>query len=167
MAIQHRAVGISGNQIVSAYLDALKMLARRELSEAQIRQRLERRQHDRDAIDAAVSRLREERAIDDVRVAGAMARTETSVKRRGKLRVRRQIEQAGILPATARQAVDEVFGALDEDALLDAALGKRLRGREQIADDAELRRLFRYLIGQGFEPDRVMALLKKRAPRSG
>jgi SOS response regulatory protein OraA/RecX len=94
-----------------------------------------------------------------------MARIGTSVKRHGKLRVRRQIEQAGILPATARQAVDEVFGALDEDALLDAALAKRLRGREQIADDAEFRRLFRYLIAQGFEPDRVMAVLKKRAPR--
>ena len=149
----------------SAYIDALKMLARRELSEAQIRQRLKRREHDPDAIDAAVSRLREERAIDDARVAGAIARTETSVKRHGKLRVRRQIEQAGILPATARQAVDEVFGALDEDALLDAALGKRLRGRETIADDAEFGKLFRYLIGQGFEPERVMALLKKRSPR--
>jgi regulatory protein len=159
---------ISMNDISrTAYLDALKMLARRELSEAQIRQRLQRREHDPDAIDAAVSRLREERAIDDARVAGAIARTETSVKRRGKLRVRRQIEEAGILPATARQAVDDVFGALDEEALLDAALGKRLRGRETIADDAEFRKLFRYLIGQGFEPDRVMALLKKRSPRSG
>ena len=151
----------------AAYLDGLKMLARRELSEAQIRQRLERREHDPDAIDAAISRLREERAIDDARVAGVIARTETSIKRRGKLRVRRQIEQAGILPATARQAVDEVFGAMDEEALLDAALGKRLRGREKIADDAEFRRLFRYLIGQGFEPERVMALLKKRSSRSG
>jgi regulatory protein len=150
---------------VTAYLDALKMLARRELSEAQIRQRLARREHDPDAIDAAVSRLREERAIDDARVAGAIARTQTSIKRRGKLRVRQQIEQAGILPATARQAVDEVFGALDEAALLDAALGKRLRDGENIADDAEFRRLFRYLLGQGFEPDRVMALLKKRSPR--
>jgi hypothetical protein len=33
------------------YLTALKMLARRELSEAQIRQRLARRQHDEDAIE--------------------------------------------------------------------------------------------------------------------
>ena len=150
---------------MTAYLDALKMLARRELSEAQIRLRLARREHDPDAIDAAVGRLREERAIDDARVAGAMARTQTSIKRRGKLRVRQQIEQAGILPATARQAVDQVFSALDEDALLDAALGKRLRAGEKIADDAAFRRLFRYLVGQGFEPDRVMALLKKRSPR--
>ncbi|MEO8258303.1 MAG: RecX family transcriptional regulator [Acidobacteriota bacterium] len=150
---------------MTAYLDGLRMLARRELSEAQIRQRLKRREHDPDAIDAAVAGLGEERAIDDVRVAAAIARTQTSIKRRGRRRVRRQIEQAGVLPAVARQAVDEVFGALDEAALLDAALGKRLRGRETIADDAEFRRLFRFLIGQGFEPDRVMAALNQRSAR--
>jgi hypothetical protein len=31
-----------------------------------------------------------------------------------------------------------------------------------IADDREFNRLYRYLIGQGFEPDRVLALLRKR-----
>ena len=147
----------------AGYVDALKMLGRRELSEAQIRQRLARREHDPDAIDAAVSRLLEERALDDARVAEAIARTQTSIKRRGKLRVRRQIEQAGIQPSTARRAVDEVFEALDPDALLEASLEKRLRHRDQIADDAEFRRLYRYLIGQGFEPDRVMWVLKSRS----
>jgi len=52
-----------------AYLDALRMLARRELSEAQIRQRLARREHEPDLIDEAAARLKEERALDDVRVA--------------------------------------------------------------------------------------------------
>ena len=70
-----------------------------------------------------------------------------------------------------RFAITLEAGDLDgRDAVLlvDAEpLGKRLRGREKIADDVEFRRLFRYLIGQGFEPDRVMALLKKRSPRSG
>jgi regulatory protein len=150
--------------MANAYIDALKMLGRRELSEAQIRQRLARREHAPDAIDTAVARLREERAIDDVRTAEAIARTHTSIKRRGKLRVRRQIEQAGIQSATARRAVDEVFGALDPDAQLEASLEKRLRGREPIADEAGFRRLYRYLIGQGFEPDRVMAALRKHTP---
>ena len=145
----------------AAYLDALKMLGRRELSEAQVRQRLARRGHEADAIDSAVAELLEQRAIDDARVAGAIARTETSFKQRGKLRVRRQIEHAGISAATARQAVDTVFDALDADALLDASLAKRLRGRDRIAGDREFQRLYRYLIGQGFEPQRVLTALKK------
>ena len=82
-------------------------------------------------IDAAVARLKAERAIDDGRVAEAIARTEVTIKRRGRLRVERQIESAGIAPATARRAVDEVYGELDDEALLEAALDKRLRGRER------------------------------------
>ena len=146
---------------VSAYIDGLRMLGRRELSEAQVRQRLARKGHPSDDIDAAVDRLRHERAIDDARVAEAIAHTETTVRRRGKLRVRRQIEQAGIAPATARHAIDEVFGGIDDEALLEEALARRLKGRDRLADEAEFRRLFRYLVGQGFEPDRVMAILKR------
>jgi len=145
----------------TAYVDGLRMLGRRELSEKQVRERLFRKGHDPAAVEAAVERLRAERAIDDARVAEAIAHTATAVHRRGKLRVRRQIEQAGIAPATARQALDSVFSELDDDALLDAALARRLRGRDTIADETEFRRLFRYLVGQGFEPDRAIAVLKR------
>src|SRR5688500_14258096 len=96
----------------NAYLDALKMLARRELSEQQVRQRLARRNHNIDAIEEAISRLKEARAIDDVRVAEAIARTETTVKRHGKLRVKRRIESAGIDRTIAGRAVNEIFGDL-------------------------------------------------------
>ena len=138
------------------------MLARRELSEAQVRQRLARKQHDADAIDAAIERLRAERAIDDARVAEAIARTETSIRRRGKLRVRMQIERAGIGKAIAKQAIDAVFDNIDDDALMEASLQKRLRGRETIADDREFQRLYRYLAAQGFESDRILRLLNGR-----
>jgi regulatory protein len=151
----------------TAYVDGLKMLSRRELSEVQVRQRLARREHDGDAIDAAVERLKAERAIDDRRVAEAIARTETVVKRHGKLRVKRQIESAGIAPATVRQALDDVFGAIDDDSLIEAALGKRLRGRPRAKDDREYQRLYRYLITQGFEPDKVSQVLRSRRPVRG
>jgi len=138
------------------------MLARRELSEAQVRQRLARKKHDDNEIDEAIARLLEERAIDDARVAEAIARSETSIRKRGKLRVKRKIETAGIAPAAAKRAVDEVFDALDGDALLESALAKRLRGGKTLADAREFNRLYRYLVGQGFEPDRVLARLKKK-----
>ncbi len=144
----------------SAYIDGLKMLGRRELSEQQVRQRLARKQYSQDDIDEAVARLRAERAIDDQRVAEAIARMETGIRKRGKVRVRIQLERAGIAKETARMAIDGVFGAIDDDALLQSSLQKRLRGRDSIADDREFARLFRYLIGQGFESDRVMKALK-------
>jgi len=145
-----------------AYLDGLKLLARRELSEAQVRRRLARKKHDPDDIDAAIARLREERAIDDARVADAIARTETGLRRRGKLRVKMQIQRAGIDRTIAKRAVDDAFESIDDNALIEAALRKRLRGRDDIADDREFQRLYRFLIGQGFEADQVMTVLSRR-----
>ena len=144
----------------SAYIDGLKMLGRRELSEKQMRQRLARKEYGQDEIDDAVTRLRQERAINDVRVAEAIARMETGIRKRGKVRVRIQLERAGIAKDTAKQAIDGVFEEIDDDALIEASLRKRLRGQDTIADDRQFQRLFRYLLGQGFESDRVMKTLK-------
>jgi regulatory protein len=138
------------------------MLARRELSERQVRQRLARKGHEPDAIDGAVARLLAERAIDDARVAEAIARTETAVRKRGKIRVRMTIERAGIATATAKRAADEVFDGIDDDALLEAALAKRLRGRDTFTDDREFQRLYRYLVGQGFDADQALKALNLR-----
>ena len=150
---------------MSAYLDALRMLARRELSEAQVRQRLSRRGESPASIDDAIARLKADRSLDDERVAGAIARTETSVRGRGKRRVLQRIEAAGIAKSIAARAVDNLFQDVDADALLSASLSKRLRGRERIADDREFQRLFRYLSAQGFDSDKVLALLRKYQPR--
>jgi regulatory protein len=147
-----------------AYVAGLKMLARRELSETQLRQRLGRKEFDPAAIDEAVGRLRAAGSLDDERVAGAIARMETGIRKRGKLRVRRRIEAAGISSAIAQRVVDDTFAEIDGDALLAAALDKRLRGRERIADDREYARLYRYLLGQGFESDRIGAALRRLKP---
>ena len=104
--------------------------------------------------------------MDDARTAEAMARTSANVKRRGPLRVRREIEHAGIASGTAREVVDRLFEELDAEALLEKALAKRLRGRDRIADDKEYARLYRFLVGQGFEPDKALAALTRRR-RSG
>lgn len=144
-----------------AYADALRLLAARELSEAQLRHRLARRGHDTDAIDAVVSRLKANQALDDARVASVIARSEVGLRKRGKLRVRRRLEAAGISRAIAEQAVDETFRDVDGDVLMAAALDKRLRGRTSIENDREFQRLYRFMIGQGFEPDRVMTLLRR------
>jgi SOS response regulatory protein OraA/RecX len=100
-------------------------------------------------------------------VAEAIARTETAVRRRGRLRVRMQIERAGIAKDIAKQAVDSVFATVDDDALLDASLGKRLRGRPAIANDREFQRLYRYLVGQGFDADRVLRALRAKRRTHG
>jgi len=152
--------------VPDAYLDALRLLARRELSEAQVRQRLTRKGHSADVIDAAIVRLREERALDDSRVADAIARAGISHRRYGKLRIRMEIQRTGISTDIARRAIDAAFDGIDDDDLIEQALRKRLRGRDTIADDREFARLHRYLLRQGFDPDRIVKLLSSRRSRT-
>ena len=140
------------------------MLAGRELTEAQVRQRLARRGYDQPDIDQSIDRLKANGTIDDARAAAVIARRETTVRRRGKGRVSSRLRAAGIAPTVADRTVEQLFQEVDADALLAASLEKRLRGRTAI-DDKELQRLYRYLVGQGFEPDRVLAKLRSKRTR--
>jgi regulatory protein len=145
----------------SAYLDGLKLLARRELSVHEVRERLLHREHSRDDVQAAIEQLLETGALDDGRVARAYARTAAGVKGRGRLRVMRELLAMGIANDVAAEAVADVFGELDERSLIARALQKKLRGRPRVIDRAEHARLYQYLMRQGFTPAGVVAALRK------
>ena len=143
---------------VDAYVLALGWLARRELTEKQIRQRLARRGCEPDAVDDAVARLKAERAIDDARVAGAFARTAVRLKGRGPMRLERDLQGLGIERGAAKAAVRDVLAETDERTLARQALARRWRqaGRPEPADAA---RLYRALLRQGFGPSAARAAL--------
>lgn len=144
------------------------MLARRELSTEGVRTRLQDRGFERDEIEAAIERLLASGALDDARVARAYARTAANVKGRGRLRVLRELIQMGIQGDVASQALGEVFGELDERALIARALQKKLRGRAKPGTPADHARLYQYLMRQGFSPAGVTAALRRlRSGRSG
>jgi regulatory protein len=148
--------------VADAYTVALTLLSARELSESQLRSRLKRRKFDADDIDSAVTRLKENRTLNDRRVATAIARMESSIKRRGRARVIQKIRQAGIDGDTADDAVREVFQDVDENDLLDQALERKLRGKTvKELDDKGRARIVRALVGQGFSFEAVMKRLRK------
>jgi regulatory protein len=137
------------------------MLSARELSEAQIRTRLRRREIPDEDIDAAISRLKADRTIDDRRVARAIGRMESAIRGRGRSRVIQKIRQAGIDDDTAQDAVQEVFAEVDEGDLLNRAFERRLRGKDpKELDDKGRARIIRGLIAQGFKIDAVLRKLK-------
>jgi regulatory protein len=151
---------------VSAYTDALRLLARRELSEKELRDRLMDRDHRREEIDRVVAHLLETKALDDARVARAFARTAAEVKGRGRLRIMRELSAMGVARETATEAVSEVFGDVDERALIAKALQKKMRGKSRISDAAEHARLYQYLMRQGFTPAGIVAALRKLGGRT-
>ncbi len=147
-----------------AYAVALTLLAARELSEAQLRTRLVRRQLDTDDINAAIAKLLKDGTLNDRRVALAAARMESVIRHRGRARVLHKVRQLGIDGSIAESAVSEIFAEVDESTLLDHALERRLRGQSpRDLDERGRARILRSLAAQGFPFD---AILKRLRPPS-
>ena len=144
----------------SPYLDALHLLARRELSVTQLRERLRDRDHDRDAIDGAIEHLLETGALDDRRVAATYIRTALTVKGRGRLRIQRELQALGIPQDIATSAIADAFGSVDERGLITKALQKKLRGGKKITSPADYARVYQFLMRQGFSPGAATAALR-------
>ena len=138
------------------------MLSARELSEAQLRTRLTRRELDAAEIEEAIARLKADRTLNDRRVALAIARMESAIKHRGRSRVLQKIRQAGIDDDTAQEAVQAVFEEVDEDAMLDKAFERRLRGKAPAElDDKGRAKVVRGLVAQGFRFEAILKRLKR------
>jgi regulatory protein len=152
---------------LDAYTTALTLLGRRELSARQLRDRLTRRQFTAEDIEAAIERLQRDRTLDDRRVAIAAARMAAAIKGRGRRRVLQYVQHLGVSPELAATAVSEVFNDLNETALLDRAIDRRLKGAAIASLDARGKaRLVRQLLTQGFEPASVFARLRQKGADS-
>jgi regulatory protein len=145
-----------------AYVTGLKLLATRELAEAQLRERLARRHFEPDDVDVAVARLRAERALDDRRTAAAYARTEATVRGRGRLRVLRRLQCMGIAPDIAKAAVGDAFADCDEPTRIERLIERRLRPGERLQDRKVAARLHRYLLSQGFGASDIGVVMRRR-----
>ena len=145
------------------YAVGLAMLARRELSTAQLRQRLERKGFGPDQVAAALGRLQRAGALDDGRTALALARRSADVRMYGRLRALREIEGRGISRDLAQRAVDSVYGDIDEQDLLERVLARRLH--RPLDSRAAQRRLYQQLIRQGFDAAAALSAVKRHAAR--
>ena len=144
----------------AAYTLALRWLSMRELASGGIRKRLHQKGFDPGTIEAVVTRLTANRAIDDDRAARACARTLVLVKKRGRQRAQRELETMGFAPGLARGVLADVIGDEDEQAMATRLLAARLRGARSIANPAAYQRLYGMLVRRGFSPAIVRNTLK-------
>lgn len=148
----------------AAYFRALRWLTARELSEAQVRARLAEKGYTDVAIAPAIERLLENRTIDDRRAATAVARTEARVRRHGPHRVMGKLIAMHIDRDLAKDVVRELFGEEDEEALIDKALDRRLRGKtDRLKDPKERQKLIAYLVRQGFSASAASAAIRNKS----
>jgi len=147
--------------VSNSYATGLSLLARRELTSTQLRDRLARKGFTPEAVDHTIQRLIKEGALDDRRTAGIYARQAALIKHRGPRRAILDIVALGVAQHVAREAVSQVYKEVDTQLIIQRALNRRLSGR--VRDRAQFQRLYQYLIRQGFDGSLAYKILKKRS----
>ena len=135
---------------MDCYTAALRILSFRFNSTGELRRKLRAKKFAEDEISATLERLTAEKWLDDERFAGAYARTRTQ-KRVGRLRILRELSEAGVGNEAARQAVAE---STDEDREREAAreaATKKLRVLLRKPSQDMRQKLTAYLMRQGFD----------------
>jgi regulatory protein len=144
---------------MSAYDDAVKLLARRAYSRRAIEERLLTKGHAREGVEDALSRLASSGALDD----GDYARRFIAERgrARGRARLLQELEARGVDPETAARALAEALeeGERDDADALAAAVRRRLGGTAGATDRGRLARVYNALLSEGFEPGRIASAL--------
>ena len=130
----------------SAYNKALGMLARREHSRRELRQKLDRNGYKGDEAAEALDRLGEQHYQDDDRFAEALIRNR-SAQGYGPMRLRAELKSHGLSDARIRSLLD----AAGIDWVDSAATQLRRRyGSAGTSDSAERTRRAQFLLRRGF-----------------
>jgi regulatory protein len=148
------------------YLAALRILKYRFNSEGELRRKLRGKKFEKADIETTILRLHREKWLDDERYANAFVRTRAN-KRVGSLRIRRELQQAGVESSAADQAVTENIDPEREQTALHELLDKRARilarrhGAEYLTSGEGRNKLAAYLLKQGYDAALVYEALKE------
>jgi regulatory protein len=149
----------------TAYLDALRRLARRDHSEQELRQALGRKGHEEDVVERVVARLRRERALDDRRFAESYSRSRLAHHGLGRQRIRQDLRRRGVARGTAEASLKEALADAPEAPIVDALARRYWSAHTRDEPATRLRKLWAYLVRRGFPAALVLDRLRGLWPR--
>jgi regulatory protein len=130
---------------------AVKLLAAKPRSVAELRERLlEKEWTNEDIVEAVLKKLSEYGYLNDERFAFGYASYKVRQKPVGRQRLQRDLQMKKVPRETADTALDILFEETPEEALIDRAIEKRTRLRGRPQTRAEIKSLFDHLLRQGF-----------------
>ena len=142
---------------------ALRILSRRDHSQAELRKRLTDKGFDKEMIEATLQRCCDLGYLDDARYALARA---ISLMNRGRAvghRVLADLRQHGVSQELAEQALAAARESCDEETLLSDLLTRRFPGFNfNTAPASDKRRVVNFLQRRGFQIDRILDHLKRK-----
>jgi regulatory protein len=135
---------------------AVKLLAAKPRSVAELRERLlEKEWTDEAVVDAVLKKLSEYGYLDDERFAFGYASYRVRQKPVGRQRLQRDLQMKKVSRETADEALELLFQETPEDELIDRAIEKRTRLRGLPTTRAEIKSLFDHLMRLGFSYDLI------------
>lgn len=132
--------------------DAIRLLARREYSQAELWQRLTARGHEADDIQACLAALVEQGLQSDSRFAESFVRSRV-FRGQGPRRIRADLGQRGIDRPMISEALEAAEGEVDWFELASEVLARRFAGPGETPKDRARRE--RFLAGRGFDFDHL------------
>lgn len=149
---------------------AVRALGLRAHSLGELREKLRIRAARVTDVDTVIRRLKEIGYLDDKRFAENFAASRLSGDGFGKMRVLRDLRERRVAPALAEKVVAETYRSTDEEALIEAWLARKFRGKplEQWLndDDKNLASAYRRLRTAGFSTGNSLRVLKRYAKQA-
>lgn len=143
---------------------AIKLLAAKPRSVAELRERLLRGKGTTEAVvEVVISRLREYGYLNDERFAFSYASLKVKQRPVGRRRLERDLKLKKVESGVANEALELVYAETSEEELIDQAIAKRLRIRGRPQNRAEARSLFDHLLRQGFPFEMVSEKVRSLA----
>jgi regulatory protein len=159
----------------SLYEYAIRALARRMHSVAELKRKLRNRCHEESTVDRVVTRLKDQKYLSDATYAASYAAFRRDNEKFGPRRVATDLKVKGVHADVIEKAVDEAYSAVSEEELARAFL--RRKRLKKPAGNREAARIFRALMRAGFGvatsikalknwsvDDEVLTALQEEAP---
>ncbi len=151
-------------EVKRAHSQAMKILSRRDLSEAQLKDKLRVKGFSEAAVEGALARLKDCNHIDDARFALNWGRSRINARKIGARRLRQELYQKQLDAGIIEDTVNALFAEMDETALARQCADKKLTTMRGLGHEIQRRRLAQHLYGKGFDTHTVYAVLRETVP---
>ena len=144
-----------------SYAVALKLLSIRARSQAEMEKLLEKKAFSEKEIATTIRILKEKNYLDDFQFAYQYSLFSATNRLMGRHRLFQKLLEKGVAAQVIYRALDQVFIEIDEEKLLEKAIGKKVRMDGLPHTIKDLKKLYDYIYRRGFPTELIW---KKLAP---
>lgn len=147
----------------SALERAVRLLASRRLTTAELRRKLKQRGYEEPEIDDAVAKMEEYRYLDDELAARDWASELARIGSIGKRRAEQKLVRRGIQPESAHEELEKVWDESLEKEHVRHLVSKKLRSNSDLLANRQGKaKLFRFLMNKGFSSDIIREVMAEK-----